>query len=119
MPSRRFSQEPVRDLRQVPMTAWARCREQVANFGAWSTRLPITGTYLGGLAAIPVGVTLWIGLIAGSVVAGAVLAVVAAVHVIIVFTVQGLARALIGVLREIDSAVLRAKSINGMICPWC
>lgn len=109
----------TRDLRQVLMIAWPRCRDQVQDFGSWINRRLFYGREAAGLATIPLGITLWLGLISGTALAGAVLGAVAALHVLFVLSVQGVARASIGVLRAVDTAVLRAKGINGMICPWC
>jgi Double-GTPase 2 len=109
----------VRDLRQVVMIARPRCAHRAQDYGSWINRSLLTGRDAEGLATIPIGITLWAGLIAGCALAGVVLSAIAALHVLAVLTVQVLARATIGVLRGIDTLVLRLKGIGGMICPWC
>jgi Double-GTPase 2 len=109
----------TRDLRQVLEVAWPRCQERVRGFGGRIVRSLLVDQGESGLATIPIGITLWIGLVLGCGVAGLVLGGVAALHVTAILVTQGLARALIGLLRLVDTAVLRAKGITGMICPWC
>jgi hypothetical protein len=109
----------MRDLRQVVVIAWRACRDRAHDFGAWVLRRFMIARGADGLATFPAGVTLWLGLGVGCLVAGALLVVTAAVHAITVVMVQALARMAIFALRMIDTAVLRVKGINGMICPAC
>jgi len=71
------------------------------------------------LVARPIGVVLWLGLIAGGLCAAALLGVVAVVHVLAIGTAQLVSRAATGVLRGTDTALLAAKGIRGMTCPHC
>ena len=109
----------VRDLRQIAMITWRTCRDRGAGYQAWVWRRFMTGRGADGLAIYPLGLTLWLGLFIGAVAAGGLLAAALAVHAAAVLTIQLLARAAIGVLREADTVVLRLKGINGMMCPSC
>jgi hypothetical protein len=67
----------------------------------------------------PVGVALWIGLILGTVIGALLGGVIAGLHACVVVIVQGAARGCIWVLRVADAAVLYARGVRGMRCPWC
>lgn len=109
----------VRDLRQVVMIAPQRCQQRAQRYGSRITVAFITAPPVSGLFTVPIGLTLWLGLVVGVGLAAVIGGCVAIVHIAAVATVQILARASIGILRAIDSVTLRVKGIRGMLCPWC
>ena len=109
----------TRDLRQVVTLSLRRSREMVSDRARWVNSSFFAAPRFTPLAAIPLGVALVVGLAAGAVAAAGLLAVAVTLHAVAVILVQGIARASIGVLRAADTAVLRAKDIHGMLCPWC
>lgn len=109
----------LRDLRQVIMLTWQRSRARTARWATWITATLITDPRWPVLVTWPVGVTLWIGLVAGAIAEAVLLGVLSLLHGVIVLTAQLLARGSIGALRGADTVMLRAKGIHGMRCPWC
>lgn len=109
----------IRDLRQVITLSVRHSRDMVQDRGQWVISTFFTAPSFTPLAAIPLGVALAVGLAVGAVAAAGLLTVAVTLHAVAVILVQGIARAAIGVLRATDTAVLRAKDIRGMLCPWC
>ena len=109
----------LRDLRQVVMLGEQRARARVETHADRINTSTFTAPRISVIFTWPIGVTLWVALVAGAA-AGALLgAVLAAVHAFIVISVQATARACTGVMRAVDALVLHAKGIHGMKCPWC
>jgi hypothetical protein len=109
----------MRDLRQIIMLGWQRDRDQVLTFGDRFTTWTITAPPLPTLATWPVGVALWVGLVAGALLGALLGGMLAALHALLAISVQLSARACIGVLRGADTVVLYARGVRGMRCPWC
>ncbi|MET8824423.1 hypothetical protein ABZX40_07675 [Streptomyces sp. NPDC004610] len=70
--------------------------------------------------SVPYGLTLYLGLCLGAVLALPPLAVLLALHGLVLLLLTGGARLVAGVLRALDRAVLWAKRLRtGMLCPHC
>ena len=109
----------IRDLRQVIALSLRNSQEMVRDRARWVNTSFFATPSFTPFAAIPLGVALAVGLAIGAVAAAGLLAVAITLHAVTVLLMQGVARAAIGLLRATDTAVLRAKDIHGMLCPWC
>jgi hypothetical protein len=111
-----FFGQALADLRYVVDEVIGGCERQLRRFGA-----QITDFGFGSGSSVwtwPLGVLGWAGLIAGAVAGAVAVAVLVAVHGTVVLIVQGVALALIYLLRFADSALLQVKHVR-ITCPSC
>lgn len=110
----------ARDLRQLT-TLTLRCYRRTVrdSFGAVTSRqflAPVRSR----ARTVPYGVTLYLGLTLGAVLAGPLLAALLGLHALVLLLLMAGARLLAGTLRAVDRAGLWAKRLRtGMLCPHC
>jgi hypothetical protein len=109
----------MRDLRQIIMLSWRRAQHRLTSHAARFTGWGFTSPPVPVLYFWPVGVALWAGLVAGTAVGVPLAGLVAALHAGAVGLTQAAARGCALALRAADTAVLAARGVRGMRCPWC
>ncbi|MFE2886351.1 hypothetical protein [Streptomyces sp. NPDC059272] len=115
-----FHGPATRDLRTVCLLTASRFRRTVADAFTSTTLHYFGQPRVSRLAAVPFGLTLYVGLVLGAATAGVLLALLVLLHTVLVFLAQGVVRITAGTLRAVDRAVLRAKGLHhGMVCPQC
>ncbi|GAA1961284.1 hypothetical protein GCM10009838_17310 [Catenulispora subtropica] len=109
----------LHDLRRVVTEGAMAGAQLFRDWGSAITTRMFTAPDLSPLVTWPIGIALWIGLAAGGVAAGALLAAIMVLHGVVILLAQLVSRAAIGMLRGTDTALLAAKGIRGMTCPHC
>ncbi|WP_406166938.1 hypothetical protein [Streptomyces sp. NBC_00996] len=115
-----FHGPATRDLRTVSLLTLSRFRRTVSDSFTRTTVHYFGQPTVSRLAAVPFGLTLYLGLVLGVGTAAVLLALLGLLHTILVYVAQGVVRITAGTLRAVDRAVLRAKGLHhGMVCPQC
>ncbi|WP_416960636.1 TRAFAC clade GTPase domain-containing protein [Streptomyces sp. Agncl-13] len=115
-----FHGPATRDLRTACLLTVGRFRRTVSDAFTSTTVRFFGQPSVSRLAAVPFGLTLYVGLVLGVATAAVLLGLLVLLHTVLVFVAQGVVRVTAGTLRAVDRAVLRAKGLHhGMVCPQC
>ncbi|MFE1832679.1 TRAFAC clade GTPase domain-containing protein [Streptomyces sviceus] len=115
-----FHGPATRDLRTACLLTMSRFRRTVSHSFTATTVQYFAQPTVSRMAAVPFGLTLYVGLMLGVGTAAVLLALLVLLHTLLVYLAQGVVRITAGTLRAVDRAVLRAKGLHhGMVCPQC
>ncbi|WP_063754983.1 TRAFAC clade GTPase domain-containing protein [Streptomyces sp. NRRL B-3229] len=115
-----FHGPATRDLRTACLLTLGRFRWTVSQAFSRTTVQYFTQPRTHRMAAVPFGLTLYLGLVLGAGTSALLLALLVLLHTFLVYLAQGVVRMTADTLRAVDRAVLRAKGLHhGMVCPQC